>query len=80
MAPFEAGNRCQHLLSPTTLRIVDGLGVRRVGEEEMTRQTNKHGLSAPNWSYACYDNAVRAADGRSIVDHQLHLSGPTRGG
>ena len=58
---------------PTTLRIVDGRGVVRVGEEEMMRQEAMHGLSAPNWAYAVYDNAVRAADGRSIEDHQLYI-------
>ena len=58
---------------PTRLRIVDGMGVRRVGEEEMQRQEAMHGLSAPNWAYPVYDNAMRAADGRTIADHQLHL-------
>ena len=46
---------------PTQLRIVDGMGVRRVGEEEMQRQEARHGLSAPNWAYPVYDNAMRAA-------------------
>lgn len=60
---------------PSGLRITNGTGVVRVHEETMSEQERAHGLTAANWCYPVYDNAMRGQEGRSIADHQLRIGG-----